>query len=205
MALRFHRKRILGKVVECDNYQDARKFLLNSGEKGRQLGIIHRLAHTASIRRCSTSLRSETAHEHGMVRGTVWYCQRVEPDMVGIVTTLDGNPSKRVRLLGPRYPVTRTSRTRKRSWMTVVGAVCRSNPVVRHMEPQSMVRPGRASADGANSDRLRRCRHLVLSDKHTWTSAVWNSNTATSSMSATRLFVGLTPLYPGKHPLKHAT
>ena len=33
-------ERILGKVVDCDNLQDARKFLLNGGEKGRQLGIL---------------------------------------------------------------------------------------------------------------------------------------------------------------------
>src|SRR5689334_24549783 len=33
-------ERILGKVVDCDNFQDARKFLLNAGEKGRQLGIL---------------------------------------------------------------------------------------------------------------------------------------------------------------------
>src|SRR5262249_457456 len=31
--------RILGKVVDCDNFQDARRFLLGGGEKGRQLGI----------------------------------------------------------------------------------------------------------------------------------------------------------------------
>src|SRR5206468_11634495 len=30
-------ERILGKVVESDNFQDARKFLANGGEKGRQL------------------------------------------------------------------------------------------------------------------------------------------------------------------------
>src|SRR5438445_8967337 len=33
-------ERILGKVVDCDNFQDARKFLLNGVEKGRQLGIL---------------------------------------------------------------------------------------------------------------------------------------------------------------------
>src|SRR5207248_4631289 len=30
-------ERILGQVVECDNFQDARKFLTAGGEKGRQL------------------------------------------------------------------------------------------------------------------------------------------------------------------------
>src|SRR5262249_38305494 len=33
-------ERILGKIVDCDNFQDARKFLANGGEKGRQLGIL---------------------------------------------------------------------------------------------------------------------------------------------------------------------
>jgi uncharacterized membrane protein YqiK len=32
--------RILGRVVECDRYQDARRFLSNGGEKGRQLGVL---------------------------------------------------------------------------------------------------------------------------------------------------------------------
>lgn len=32
--------RMLGRVVDCDNYQSARKFLLNNGEKGQQLGMI---------------------------------------------------------------------------------------------------------------------------------------------------------------------
>ena len=33
-------ERFLGKVVDCDTFQSARKFLLNGGEKGRQLGIL---------------------------------------------------------------------------------------------------------------------------------------------------------------------
>jgi uncharacterized membrane protein YqiK len=33
-------ERILGRVVDCDNFQDARKFLINGGEKGRQIGIL---------------------------------------------------------------------------------------------------------------------------------------------------------------------
>src|SRR5215831_20023648 len=33
-------ERILGKVVDCDKFQDTRKFLSNGGEKGRQLGIL---------------------------------------------------------------------------------------------------------------------------------------------------------------------
>ena len=44
-------ERILGKVADYDNFQDARKFLLNGGEKGRQLGIL-----TAGTYRINTAL-----------------------------------------------------------------------------------------------------------------------------------------------------
>jgi len=61
-------ERILGKVVDCDNFQDARKFLLNGGEKGRQLGIL-----TAGTYRINKALfnviTSITAPEHGMGAG----------------------------------------------------------------------------------------------------------------------------------------
>ena len=59
-------ERILGKVVDCDNFQDARKFLVNGGEKGRQIGIL-----TAGTYRINTALftviTSATAHRsrHG--------------------------------------------------------------------------------------------------------------------------------------------
>jgi uncharacterized membrane protein YqiK len=45
--------RILGRVVACDNFQDARAFLTARGEKGRQLGCSPR-APTASTPSCST-------------------------------------------------------------------------------------------------------------------------------------------------------
>jgi uncharacterized membrane protein YqiK len=95
-------ERILGRVVDCDNYQDARKFLLNGGEKGRQLGII-----TAGTYRINKALfnviTSETAHEHGMGAGQL-VLQRVEPDMVGIVTTLDGKSIEAGEIAGTTIP-----------------------------------------------------------------------------------------------------
>ena len=33
-------ERILARVVDCDNFQDARRFLREGGEKGRQLGLL---------------------------------------------------------------------------------------------------------------------------------------------------------------------
>jgi len=92
-------ERILGRIVDCDNFQDARKFLLNGGEKGRQLGIL-----TAGTYRINTALfnviTSATAPEHGMSPDTL-LLHHVQPDMVGIVTTLDGRPIEAGEIAGP--------------------------------------------------------------------------------------------------------
>jgi uncharacterized membrane protein YqiK len=92
-------ERILGKVVECDNFQDARAFLANGGEKGRQLGII--TAGTYRINQALfTVITTASAGEHGMSAAQL-VLQRVEPDMVGIVTTLDGAAIEAGEIAGP--------------------------------------------------------------------------------------------------------
>ena len=92
-------ERILGKVVECDNFQNARKFLVNGGEKGRQIGIL-----TAGTYRINTAqftvITSATAHLHGMASEQL-ELTRVNTDMVGIVTTLDGKPIEAAEIAGP--------------------------------------------------------------------------------------------------------
>lgn len=92
-------ERILGQVVDCDDFQDARKFLVNGGERGRQLGLI-----TAGTYRINTALftviTAIQAPSHGMSPGAL-FVQRVEPDMVGIVTTLDGRPIDPGEIAGP--------------------------------------------------------------------------------------------------------
>jgi uncharacterized membrane protein YqiK len=79
-------ERILGKIV-------------NGGEKGRQLGIL-----TAGTYRINTALFTviiaDTAVHHGMSASQL-VLQRVEPDMVGIVTTLDGRPIEAGEIAGP--------------------------------------------------------------------------------------------------------
>jgi uncharacterized membrane protein YqiK len=92
-------ERILGRVVDCDNFQDARRFLVNGGEKGRQLGIL-----TAGTYRINLALfsviTSANASEHEMSPSRL-QLHRVEPDMVGIVTTLDGKPIEAGEIAGP--------------------------------------------------------------------------------------------------------
>ena len=83
-------ERILGKIVECDNFQDARKFLTQGGEKGRQMGFL-----TAGNYRINTALfkviTAANASTHGMNPEQL-KVYSVKSDKVGIVTTLDGLP-----------------------------------------------------------------------------------------------------------------
>ena len=91
-------ERILGKVVACENFQDARQFLLGGGEKGRQLGIL-----TGGTYRINPALfqiiTAENAAHHGMAPGQLTITQ-IKSDMVGIVTTLDGRPIESGEIAG---------------------------------------------------------------------------------------------------------
>src|ERR1051325_8780324 len=95
-------ERILARVVDCDSFQDARKFLENGGEKGRQLGML-----TGGTYRINTALfsiiTSADASEHGMIPESL-QLHRVAPDQVGIVTTLEGLPIEASEIAGPMIP-----------------------------------------------------------------------------------------------------
>ena len=94
--------RILGKVVDCDMFQDARKFLVNGGEKGRQLGIL--TAGTYRINQALfTVIASFDAELHGMSPEQL-RLHRVESGMVGIVTALDGQPIEPGEIAGQVIP-----------------------------------------------------------------------------------------------------
>ena len=91
--------RILGKVVACDDFQDARKFLLQGGEKGRQVGLL--TGGTYRINQALfTVITALEAQNHGM-SPEQFRVFRVESDMVGIVTTLDGKPIEAGEIAGP--------------------------------------------------------------------------------------------------------
>jgi uncharacterized membrane protein YqiK len=83
-------ERILATIVNCDNFQDARKFLTQGGEKGRQLGFL-----TAGTYRINTALfkviMAANAAQDEMLPAQLRVYQ-VSADKVGIVTTLDGIP-----------------------------------------------------------------------------------------------------------------
>lgn len=91
--------RILGKVVECENFQNTRQFLLNGGEKGRQLAVL-----TTGTYRINTALftviTSQNAPTHGM-KPEQLRVYAIKADRVGIVATLDGTPIEGGEIAGP--------------------------------------------------------------------------------------------------------
>jgi uncharacterized membrane protein YqiK len=82
-------ERILGKIIDSDNYQDARKFLTHGGEKGRQIAFL-----TAGTYRINTALfkiiTANNANQHGMHPEQL-HVHQIAAEKVGIVTTLDGS------------------------------------------------------------------------------------------------------------------
>jgi uncharacterized membrane protein YqiK len=91
--------RILGKVVDCDGFQNARKFLTSGGEKGRQLGIL-----TAGTYRINTALfrviTPANAEDNDLDPEDL-VVHQISPDKVGIATTLDGAPINEGEIAGP--------------------------------------------------------------------------------------------------------
>lgn len=76
---------ILGRKVECDNFQDAGKFLNNGGQKGRQTSYI-----TAGTYRVNTYAFTVTIADMVIIH----------ENMVGIVTSLDGSPIEGGQIAG---------------------------------------------------------------------------------------------------------
>jgi uncharacterized membrane protein YqiK len=94
--------RILGHEIDSENFQDAREFLVNGGEKGRQLGIL-----TTGVYRINTALfEIVTAENAGLYSMTSRQLEvtRIPDDKVGIVTTLDGEALDQGEIAGVIIP-----------------------------------------------------------------------------------------------------
>ena len=79
--------RILGRKVACENYQDAEKFLTNEGQKGRQSGYITTGTYKINTFLFEVSTVSQVT---------------IQENMVGVVTTLDGEPLTDNQIAGER-------------------------------------------------------------------------------------------------------
>jgi len=95
-------ERVLGKLVACDNFQDAEAFLTSGGERGRQIAVL-----TAGTYRINPALfdviMPATASRSGMTAAELRVYQ-VQPERVGIVTMLDGRPIPAGDMAGPVVP-----------------------------------------------------------------------------------------------------
>lgn len=77
--------RILGRRVECENFQDSVAFLTNGGQKGRQSSFI-----TNGVYKINTHL-----FEVSIVKQAT-----IQENMVGIITSLDGDPLENGQIAG---------------------------------------------------------------------------------------------------------
>ncbi len=95
-------ERILGKVIDCDDFQNTRAFLSQGGEKGRQLAIL--TAGTYRINKAVFEIITRAnAAQHGMGPDLL-QVRSLEPNKVGIVTVLDGLPIAEGEIAGPIIP-----------------------------------------------------------------------------------------------------
>ncbi len=78
--------RVLGQAVECDSFQDARKFLESGGQRGPQLAII-----PPGVFRINTALFGVSLTN----------AVQIKQDQVGIVTTNEGTPLDSGEIAGP--------------------------------------------------------------------------------------------------------
>lgn len=92
-------QRILGQEVDSDDFQDAKAFLSNGGEKGRQLAFL--TAGTYRINPALFSVVTTDNAEHFGMRPKELTVYEVAPSMVGIVNVLDGRPIPSGDLAGP--------------------------------------------------------------------------------------------------------
>ncbi|MBL8065763.1 MAG: hypothetical protein JNM34_07880 [Chthonomonadaceae bacterium] len=76
---------LLGRRVECDNFQDARAFLAHQGQKGRQTSVLPSGTYRINGSAFTVTLADITV---------------INENMVGIVTSLDGKPIRAGQIAG---------------------------------------------------------------------------------------------------------
>ncbi len=90
--------RMLSKSVDCLNFQDARKFLEEGGERGRQISTLRE-----GIYRINTELFEVVTKANCQrfdVQGSDLDVLYIKTDYIGIVTTLDGKLIKKGEIAG---------------------------------------------------------------------------------------------------------
>ncbi|MBW4568849.1 MAG: flotillin family protein [Tolypothrix carrinoi HA7290-LM1] len=91
-------EQLLGKVVDCSNFQNASAFMTNGGQKGRQLAILTTGTHQINTD-LFTVITADNATKYGMKPKDL-QVYTVEAGKIGIVTTYDGVPIKPDEIAG---------------------------------------------------------------------------------------------------------
>ncbi len=91
-------EQLLGKVVDCSNFQNASAFMTNGGQKGRQLAILTTGTHQINTD-LFTIITAGNATQYGMKPKDL-QVYTVEAGKIGIVTTYDGVPIKPDEIAG---------------------------------------------------------------------------------------------------------
>lgn len=89
---------LLGQVVDCNNFQNARTFLTNNGQKGRQLGILKTGVYRIN-RALFSVITTTNAKDYGLMPDQLKVIN-IAADKVGVVTTQDGNPLRTGSIAG---------------------------------------------------------------------------------------------------------
>ncbi|NEP04215.1 MAG: flotillin family protein [Okeania sp. SIO2G4] len=92
---------MLGKVVNCDDFQDARAFLKH-GQTGRQLGILRDTTYRINTK-LFTVITTANATQHRMSPKDLRVCV-IDSDKIGIVKTEDGIPLPEGEIAGSPIP-----------------------------------------------------------------------------------------------------
>ena len=79
--------RLLANAIECNNYQDAKMFLDNGGQKGPQVSILR--PGTYRINKRAFLIKNKPV-------------TKVAQEMMGVVTAMDGTPLPSVYMVAPR-------------------------------------------------------------------------------------------------------
>ncbi|MHC5917069.1 MAG: SPFH domain-containing protein, partial [Nostoc sp.] len=91
-------ERILGRAVECNNFEDAQAFIANGGQRGKQLAILRAGEYQINTD-LFTIVTTVNAIEYGMKPEDLKICT-IGADKIGIVTTFDGLPTPEGEVAG---------------------------------------------------------------------------------------------------------
>ncbi|NET26480.1 SPFH domain-containing protein [Okeania sp. SIO1I7] len=91
-------EQILGKVIECNDFQDAEAFLNSGGQRGKQLAILRAGKYKINTD-LFTVITTDNSHEHKEHPQNLKVC-KIDKDKIGIVTTMTGKTLPKDEIAG---------------------------------------------------------------------------------------------------------